>query len=152
MLAHPDALQRIASAVTPAVMVSACGLLALGLDNQAARMANRLRDMAREFRELEPTSRHRLAVAEQIRVLGRRHQLYLRALLLNYGALLAFVLTSLLYLASSAFKLPPAAPVLAFTAGVAMLSLMALYVLASLRLARSAISLEQARTLAHGGV
>ena len=32
-------LQRIAQAVTPAVMVSACGLIALGLDNQVSRMS-----------------------------------------------------------------------------------------------------------------
>src|SRR3989337_1419441 len=52
MPVQPDAIQRIAAAVTPAVMVSACALIALGLDNQVSRMAMRLRELAREHRAL----------------------------------------------------------------------------------------------------
>ncbi|HEY3445522.1 MAG TPA: DUF2721 domain-containing protein [Myxococcales bacterium] len=142
-----ESAQRIASAVTPAVMVSACGLIALGLDNQAARMANRLRELTREFRDPSRPTERQPMLAEQIRVLGRRHQLYATALLLNYAALLAFVVTSLLYLAQGVVALPSAAPIVAFTIGVVLLGAMALFVLSSLRLARSALLLEQNRTL-----
>lgn len=143
----PDAIQRIAAAVTPAVMVSACGLIALGLDNQAARMANRLREMTREFRESDLASERRGILAEQIRVLNRRHRLYATALLLNYAALLAFVATSFLYLAQGSFSVGPTAPLVAFTVGVLMLAAMALFVLASLRMSRHALTLEQVQTL-----
>src|SRR5260221_13878797 len=88
-----EAIQRIAGAVTPAVMVSACGLLALGLDNQAARMSGRLRDLVKEFRACEDDVRTDL-LRREVRVLSKRHGLYVGALLSNYAALLAFVLTS----------------------------------------------------------
>src|SRR5512141_2229164 len=95
----PDAVQSITVAVTPAVMVSACGLIALGLDNQASRMSLRLREMAREFRELLPASSRRVLIQSQVAIMRRRHRILARALLLNYGALFAFVVTSLLSLA-----------------------------------------------------
>src|SRR5512138_2029878 len=99
-------LQQIAAAVTPAVMVSACGLIALGLDNQIARMALRLRELAREHRAREVSPARRAALAEQIATLDRRHGLYFLALLLNYAALLAFVVTSLLWLAQAFMPVP----------------------------------------------
>ncbi len=147
-----DSVQRIAAAVTPAVMVSACGLIALGLDNQAARVSARLREMTREYREPKGSSIRREDLRVQVEVLGRRHALYVRALLLNYGALLLFVLTSLLSLAQTPLHLPGAVPVIIFTVGVLMLGAMSLFVLASLRLSRAALHLEQTRTLAseHG--
>ena len=69
-------LQQIAAAVTPAVMVSACGLLALGLDNQAARMTTRMRDLAKEHRTLASDHARRATIREQVRVLERRHPLH----------------------------------------------------------------------------
>lgn len=141
------ALQQIAAAVTPAVMVSACGLIALGLDNQAARMAARLRDLAREWRALPPHAARRAAVAEQVEVLDRRHGLYSRALLLNYGALFAFVVTSLLWLAQAYWAVPPELPVLVFGLGVAMLAAMAVLVIAAISQARSTIEAEAGEVL-----
>ncbi|ABC81057.1 hypothetical protein Adeh_1283 [Anaeromyxobacter dehalogenans 2CP-C] len=128
-------------------MVSACGLIALGLDNQAARMAARLRDLAREWRALPPHAARRGAVAEQVAVLDRRHGLYSRALLLNYGALFAFVVTSLLWLGQAYWSVPPELPVLVFGLGVAMLAAMAVLVIASITLARSTIEAEAAEVL-----
>jgi hypothetical protein len=139
-----QALQQIAAAVTPAVMVSACGLIALGLDNQTARMAARLRELAREWRELDSEGglgRRRL-LARQVAVLDRRHGLYYRALLLNYGALFAFVVTSLLWLAQAFAPVPAEIPILAFAFGVAMLAGMAVLVISSIYLARHALLLE----------
>lgn len=139
-----NALQQIAAAVTPAVMVSACGLVALGLDNQTARMANRLRELAREWREVETDAPRRTSVADQVRVLDRRHDLYSRALLLNYGALFAFVVTSALWLAQAFFAVPAELPVFTFAAGVLMLAAMALLVIAAVNLARRTIQAEAA--------
>jgi uncharacterized protein DUF2721 len=132
-------LQQIAAAVTPAVMVSACGLIALGLDNQAARMAMRLRDLAHEWRELPAGNGRRPILARQVAVLDRRHGLYTRALLLNYGAILAFVATSLLWLAQALFPVPPELPLVVFAAGVLMLGALAVLVIASIYLARAAL-------------
>lgn len=142
-----DSLQRIAAAVTPAVMVSACGLLALGLDNQAARMSARVREMAREHRELPEGNPRRALVEKQVDILARRHAMLTRALKLNYAALLTFVLTSLLYLGLGLFGLSAAAPLTSFALGVGMLGAMAILVLASLRLSRAAITLEKDEVL-----
>lgn len=142
-----DALEQIAAAVTPAVMVSACGLVALGLDNQSARMSARLRDLTREWRALAPPSPRRALVARQIEVLDRRHGLYSRALLLNYGALLAFLITSLLWLAQGVSGLPPELPVVVFGLGVVLLAGMAVLIIAAVTLARSTIQAEASEVL-----
>ena len=135
-------LQQIAAAVTPAVMVSACGLIALGLDNQTARMATRLRELAREWRELGESAPRRTLVAQQVRGFDHRHELYYRALLLNYGALFSFVVTSLLWLLQAVWDLPAGLPLVVFGVGVVMLAGMALLVIASIMSARSIIRSE----------
>jgi hypothetical protein len=144
-------LQEIGAAVTPAVMVSACGLIALGLDNQISRMANRLRELAREHRSPDASSGRRAAVAHQVAILDRRHALYYRALILNYAALFAFVLTSLLWLAQAAFPLPPELPVVVFALGVLLLAGMAVLVIAAIHHARHTIEAEAAEVLGADG-
>ncbi len=140
---QPDPLQRIAAAVTPAVMVSACGLIALGLDNQVSRMSMRLRELAREHRERAESPARRATLQRQIAAFDGRHRTLTRALQLNYGALLAFVLTSFLELATGYVPVPAAVPLLAFAAGVVMLAAMALLVMSSMSRARSALTLER---------
>ncbi len=145
------ALQLIAAAVTPAVMVSACGLVALGLDNQTARMAARLRELSREWRELPPESDRRASVAGQVAVLDRRHGLYSRAQLLVYGALFAFVITSLLWVFQAFTPVPPELPLGTFVLGVALLAGMAVFVIAAVNLARQTIQAEAAEILGGEG-
>jgi uncharacterized protein DUF2721 len=142
-----DAMARIAAAVTPAVMVSACGLVALGLDNQVARMSSRVRELAREHREAGLPPARRALVEAQVRVLDRRHGLYSRALLLVYGALFAFVVTSLLWLGDAFVDIPPAFPVILFGVGVLMLAAMAVLVVAAIGLARETVRAEAGEVL-----
>lgn len=139
-----DALSRIAAAVTPAVMVSGCGLLALGLDNQAARMTGRLRELAREFRATDDARRMR-HVQAQTRILSRRHRLYAVALMANYSALLSFLLTSAtaLWFGVAAHEVVLGL----FGTGVVLLSVMALCTLLSVRLSRNAIEVEEREVL-----
>jgi hypothetical protein len=137
-------LQRVAAAVTPAVMVSACGLLALGLDNQAARMTTRIRDLAREARALPPDATRRAAVLAEIGILVRRHTLYGRALLSNYAALLLFVLTSALSLMGDRTAWVATLPLVTLGLGVLMLVAMAVSALLAIRLSGEAIALEVA--------
>ena len=146
-----NSVQQIGAAVTPAVMVSACGLIALGLDNQISRMANRLRELAREHRSPDASGMRRAAVAAQVTVLDRRHALYYRALILNYAALFAFVLTSLLWLAQALLPIPSELPVLVFAVGVALLAGMAVFVIAAIHLARTTIETEAAEILGSDG-
>jgi len=140
-----DALQRIAVAVTPAVMVSACGLIALGLDNQTARLAMRLRDLIHEHRSAEPLRRSLLRA--QVVLLSRRHAIVARALLLDYGALFAFIVTSLLSLAQGLVALPAEIPFVSFLIGVLMLGATAILAMGSVFQARSALRLEEQEVL-----
>jgi hypothetical protein len=146
-----DALDPIAAAVTPAVMVSACGLIALGLDNQVSRMSSRLRDLAREHRGASLPPARRALVEAQVKVLDRRHGLYSRALLLVYGACFAFVVTSLLWLAEAFLAIPRAFPVILFGLGVVMLAAMAVLVIAAIGLARATIRAEADEVLGPRG-
>jgi hypothetical protein len=138
-----DAAQRIAVAVTPAVMVSACGLVALGLDNQVSRMSARLRDLSSRYRALAPGDEKRRLVRSQIELFDLRHRILTRALLLDYAALFLFVLTSLLSLAQGVVALPAEVPLFVFACGVVCLGGMAVYAIRSLRNARSALAIEQ---------
>jgi hypothetical protein len=131
-------------------MVSACGLIALGLDNQISRMASRLRELTREHRTPGAPPERRAALAAQVAILDRRHALYYRALILNYGALFAFVITSALWLAAGPFGVPPELPAAVFAAGVLMLAVMAVLVIASIHHARATIQAEAAEVLGRG--
>jgi uncharacterized membrane protein len=141
-MGNAEVVQRITAAVTPAVMVSACGLLALGLDNQAARMSTRLRDLAKEYRSLEVGEGRAKAIRDETQTLARRHGLYALALLCNYAALLMFLLTSAVALWVDITQLP-VLPLLLFAAGVLLLGVMTVCALLSVRLSRRAIVLEE---------
>lgn len=138
-----SSIRLIGTAVTPAVMVSGCGILATGLDNQIARMTTRIRDMTREWRTLPEGHPRRGVLREEVAILDRRHALLARAIGFTYAALLSFVVTSLLYLTKRHLDIPEALPVVPFSLGVALLGAMALLALASLRLSRRAIALER---------
>lgn len=138
-----SSIRLIGTAVTPAVMVSGCGILATGLDNQIARMTTRMRDMMREWRTLPDGHPRRPILREEVAILDRRHALLARAIGFTYAALLSFVVTSLLYLAKRHVDIPEALPVVPFSLGVVLLGIMAVFALASLRLSRHAIALER---------
>ena len=138
-----SSIRLIGTAVTPAVMVSACGIVATGLDNQIARMSARIRDMTREWRLLPEGHARRAVLREEVAILDRRHAILARAIGVTYAALLSFVMTSLLYLVKRHLDIPEALPVLSFSLGVVLLGCMALFALASLRLGRRAIALER---------
>ena len=136
-------LQRIAQAVTPAVMVSACSLIALGLDNQVSRISARLRDLAREHRDPAGDEGRRALLRQQVAAFDDRHRILTRAVALDYCALLAFVTTSFLELAAGLIPIPAELPLLTFAAGVLMLAGMAVFAMRSMRRARSALVLER---------
>ncbi|WP_141592444.1 MULTISPECIES: DUF2721 domain-containing protein [unclassified Myxococcus] len=138
-----SSIRLIGTAVTPAVMVSACGIVATGLDNQIARMTSRIREMVREWRLLPEGHARRAVLRQEVAILDRRHAILARAIAFTYTALLAFVMTSLLYLTKRQTQVPEALPVVSFSVGVLLLGATALLVLASLRLSRRAIKLER---------
>ncbi len=117
-----EQIHGLGAAVAPAAFVSACALAALGLDNQASRLALRLRESARELAALGACDPSRATEALRVSVLGRRHVLSARALLLAYGAMAAFVLATVLGLAGANLDLPPFLFASAFTVGAVLLA------------------------------
>ncbi len=138
-----DTLPRIASAVTPAVMVSACGLIALGLINLSQALSSRLRDLTREHRAPPTHDARRAVIRQQVAILGRRHMTVTWALFLDYGAILAFTLTSLLFLAHGSVALPPVVEGAFFLLGVLLLCGAAGFAIAAVHLDGGALRLER---------
>jgi len=145
-----DTLPRIASAVTPAVMVSACGLIALGLINLSTALSSRLRDLAREHRAGPATEARREVIRRQVVILGRRHLTVTWALFLDYGAILAFTLTSLLFLGHGMIALPMVVEALFFLLGVLLLSGAAGLAIAAVHLDGGALRLERKDVMGDG--
>jgi len=96
--------QLIVQMVSPAVMVSACGLMLLSLGNKYARVVDRIRNFAAEIRglhklgaNLTAVDRQRLEMlAVQMPDLFRRGRLLRNAVLFFYVAVSLFVICSFL--------------------------------------------------------
>jgi hypothetical protein len=146
-----DTLPRIASAVTPAVMVSACGLIALGLINLSQALGGRLRELTREHRAGTASNLRRPVIRKQVAILGRRHLTVTWALFLDYGAILAFSLTSLLFLAHGAVAIPAFVEPLFFLVGVLLLCGSAGFAIAAVHLDGGALRLERLDVEGPGG-
>ncbi len=95
--------QVITSAVAPIVMVSAAGLLSMGVQAKNLHLADRLRALLSEYRTLTPESAHqtrRDQIVAQLALFKKRICLSQRALECIYLAMVAFVVTSLLLAAT----------------------------------------------------
>ena len=88
----------IATAVAPIVMVSATGLLFIGVQTKNIHLADRVRELMSEYREaMRCEDRERRAAAtDQIALLERRIRLSQRALEFLCAAIVSFVTTTLL--------------------------------------------------------
>jgi hypothetical protein len=126
--------QLIVQMVSPAVMVSACGLLLLGLGNRYARVVDRIRAFAGEVRQLQkpgaettPEDTERLRVLNvQISDLFRRGRLVRNAMLFCHTAICLFVVCSFVIPLTRA-GIPTLLPVALFCAGMGCVLAMAIY-------------------------
>jgi hypothetical protein len=112
--------------VSPAVMISACGLMLLTLGNKYARVVDRIRNFAAEARllhdraeKLSPAEAERMRMLDvQIPDLFRRGKLLRNAVLYFYTAVGLFVLCSF-SIALVNFGVSIWVPILLFCAGMA---------------------------------
>ena len=92
-----QAIQAIQAILAPAIMISACGLLLLGMQNKYGRIIDRMRGLTRERLELvrrrtAPVCDARCAAVEhQMPDLFLRSRLLHNAVFLLYCAVIAFV-------------------------------------------------------------
>ncbi|HEV8673714.1 MAG TPA: DUF2721 domain-containing protein [Methylomirabilota bacterium] len=97
-------LPLITSAVAPVVMVSAAGLLFMGMQTKNLHLADRVRALMVEYRGLGSSAaetERRDRIVQQLRLFEVRVRLSQRALELLYAAIVCFVLTSLLLAAGA---------------------------------------------------
>lgn len=126
--------QLIVQMVSPAVMVSACGLLLLVLGNRYARVVDRIRAFAGEVRQLQklgakvtPEDAERLQMLNvQISDLFRRGRLVRNAILFCHTAICLFVVCSFVIPLTRA-GVPTSLPVALFCAGMGNVLAMAIF-------------------------
>jgi len=120
-LMEPATADVIATAVAPIVMVSAAGLLFIGIQTKNLHLADRIRDLTREYRAAggpESTTR-REAIRAQVALFETRLRMSQRALESIYIAIFCFVATAMLLAATPWFGRTPLIAGAVFTVGIA---------------------------------
>ena len=141
----PDGLlSLVQSMVTPAVMISACGLLLLSISNKLARIVDRTRELNSEDRSLAPDvdAVRRLSIRNQIDLLLRRALLLRNACGLLYLAVAVFALTSLCVGLSRAARLFEVLMLVLSVVGLATVVWAGILAYLEIRLSHHAISEE----------
>jgi hypothetical protein len=95
-----SALEVLSAMITPAVLISACGMLVLSTSNRLINVVARVRDLSDRFERLtafEGSKRQaekRLMIISQLELLTSRARLLQRSLTSLYSAIGIFVLTT----------------------------------------------------------
>jgi|SRR5882724_3621702 len=142
-----QSLQMITSAIAPVVMVSAAGLLFMGVQAKHLHSTDRLRTLMTEYRTLGTDPAHqerREQIVAQVVLFTKRLRLSLRALELLYVAVFCFVMTSLVLVSESftAQLVTPAVTPLMFVLGVSCLLVALLFECLELRTGLKTILIE----------
>ena len=144
MAAEP--VQFIAELVTPAVMVSAAGLLLLGLHSKYSNIVTRIRsiiDRRADFTEADASDPHIENLTKQIGFLMRRAWCARNAIVCLYVSILFMIATSLCY-AMVRFGILSGrrAPVVIFCLGIVSLFIGCVFALIEVHFAYRVIALE----------
>lgn len=94
-----SALEVLSAMITPAILISACGMLVLSTSNRLGRVLDRVRDLADKFEPLgdvpsELQAAKRSMIFDQLELLTKRARLLQRILTSLYFAIGLFVLTT----------------------------------------------------------
>lgn len=102
MFQNIEITKFISDMLTPVVMISACGLFLLGLQNKYSNIINRIRELDEEKRELKMQDelnrfqqRRLKSVEKQVVELLKRAKLNKNSILSIYAGMIFFMLTSL---------------------------------------------------------
>jgi len=137
-------LSLVQSMVTPAVMISACGLLLLSISNKLGRIVDRIRNLNSEDRDLssEVEAVRRLSIRNQIDFLLRRALLLRNACGFLYLAVAVFALTSLCVGLSSVARAFEVLMLVLFVIGLATVVWAGILAYIEIRLSHQAIAEE----------
>lgn len=95
MIGETPALQTISAAVTPVVMLSACGTLTLSVNSRQQHLSEKIRASAAESRTNSVAPERRTQLREQIAVFRQRFLFSWLASITLYGAIGCFIATTL---------------------------------------------------------
>lgn len=145
-------LGLVQSMVTPAVMISACGLLLLSVSNKLGRIVDRIRDLNSEDRGLsvDVDAVRRLSIRNQIDLLLRRAVVLRNACGLLYLAVAVFALTSLCVGLSGAAQLFEVLMLVLFVIGLAAVVWAGILAYLEIRLSHRAVAEEIKELRLHG--
>jgi hypothetical protein len=145
-------LNLVQSMVTPAVMISACGLLLLSISNKLGRIVDRIRDLNSEDRGLsnDIDGVRRLSIRNQIDILLRRALLLRNACGLLYLAVAVFAFTSLCVGLSSVARAFEVLMLVLFVIGLATVVWAGILAYLEIRLSHHAVSEEIKELRLHG--
>jgi len=145
-------LGLVQSMVTPAVMISACGLLLLSVSNKLGRIVDRIRDLNTEDRGLaaDVEAVRRLSIRTQIDLLLRRALLLRNACGLLYLAVAVFALTSLCVGLSGSGHVFEVLMLVLFVIGLATVVWAGILAYLEIRLSHHAIAEEIKELRLHG--
>jgi hypothetical protein len=147
-----ELLSLVQSMVTPAVMISACGLLLLSISNKLGRVVDRTRELNSEDRDLatDVDGIRRLSIRNQIDLLLRRALLLRNACGLLYLAVAVFALTSLCVGLSRAAHVFEVLMLVLFVLGLATVVWAGILAYLEVRLSHHAITEEIKELRLHG--
>ena len=136
-------LGTISAAVTPVVMISACGSLTLGVNNRQQNLTTQIREAAKESRAHDVSIERQKQLREQIVIWHRRFYYSYCASCALYGAIVCFLFTTLGILwAQRRLSISPTWVLSLFEAGLALMLLASLCVVTEVALSRRTLGIE----------
>lgn len=143
-------LSLIASAVTPAVLISATAILLNGVATKHSNMSNRIRGVGAEYRNSATTSERRESIRSQVKWMDLRIRHIRRAHLSLYSAIACFVVMILVLTVTKVSQSWVYVSVPLFLLGVGLLLGGVLSELLELRLAHKTLGIELGDTFGDG--
>jgi TRAP-type C4-dicarboxylate transport system permease small subunit len=142
-----DPLKVVATAVTPVVMVSATAILASGVNTRYISISDRVRALAREYREVNTPSNRRSTIRLEMVIFHRRLHLVSWAARVLYTAVGCFIAVALLISVSLSKPIPAGITLAAFLIGLILTAVAIILQLLELQQSNRTIDLESADVL-----
>ena len=137
-----DPLKVVTTAVTPVVMVSATAILISGVNSRYISISDRVRSLAREYRQPETSCERQLNIRRQMPIFHRRLHLVSWATRFLYAAVGCFVAVALLISASVSRPILLRATLGMFLAGLVLVSVAIVLQLLELQRSNQTIDIE----------
>jgi Protein of unknown function (DUF2721) len=146
-----DLLKLVATAVTPVVMVSATAILISGVNARYISISDRVRTLAREYRDTATSELRRVNIRRQTRIFHRRLHLVSWAARVLYTGAGSFAIVALLIGLSVSGKILPQAILVLFLIGLALIVVAIVLQLLELQQSNRTIDLESSEILSEKG-